>query len=283
MLSTLFLTAVSANTCQEKDLNCQEQAEENRSNKYTKPNPNAAQTERKMPSPIILNSTPADSPQALVVFLHGLGDTGEGWSMAFKQPNLRNSKIKYIFPTADQMPVTLNAGFRMNSWFDLYSLSPNTEEDTEGIKKAHDKLTTLIDEHLAQHPNLSYKNVILGGFSQGGALAFYTAFNRITIANNAENPENNLYGGVFGLSTWLPLRDHFLKDENKILKEMKNTKVFQGHGDEDAVVPFPFGQLTSKIIKQSSLESQFKSYRGMQHSSCEEEMGDVKVFIEQFV
>ena len=230
-----------------------------------------------MPNPIYLHSSPQDKPEAIVVFLHGLGDTGEGWSWGFKQNPIRNSKIKYIFPTADQMPVTLNAGFRMNSWFDLYGLSPNTEEDTEGIKAASRKLTEMVDKELAENPHLSEKNVVIGGFSQGGALALYTAFNRF----NAES--GNPYGGVIALSTWLPLRDQFLKDEGKALTEMRDTKVFQGHGEADQVVPFQFGQLTSKIIKQTSLSSEFKSYRGMQHSSCEEEMGDVKNFIDSFV
>jgi len=232
--------------------------------------------QREMPNPIILNSTPTESPKAIVVFCHGLGDTGDGWSMGFRDPSVRNKHVKYLFLTADTQPVTLNAGFPMPSWFDLYGLSPNTKEDEAGIEKASVKIIELIDKELAENPHLSEKDVILGGFSQGGGLALYAGLTRI---KNGQSP----IGGIIALSTWLPLRDQFLKDDNKVLKELKDTRVLQGHGDEDPVVPFQFGQLTSKILKQTSLSSEFKSYSGMGHSSCEQEMKDVKEFIEKFV
>ena len=189
-----------------------------------------------MPNPIILNSTPAESPKAIVVFCHGLGDTGDGWSMAFRDPSIRNKNVKYLFPTAENQPVSLNGGFKMPSWFDLYGLSPNTKEDEAGIEKASVKIIELIDKELAENPHLSEKDVILGGFSQGGGLALYAGLTRI---RNGGSP----IGGIIALSTWLPLRDQFLKDDNKVLKELRDTKVLQGHGDEDPVVPFQFGQL----------------------------------------
>lgn len=34
------------------------------------------------------------------------------------------------------MPVSLNGGFRMNAWFDIYGLTPNANQDEEGIKKS---------------------------------------------------------------------------------------------------------------------------------------------------
>lgn len=226
-----------------------------------------------MPNPIVLDSTPADKPEAIVVFCHGLGDTGDGWSWAFKDPSIRNPKVKYLFPTADTQPVSLNGGFPMPSWYDLYGLSPSTKEDEAGIKKAADKINSLINTELEKYPHLTEKNVIVGGFSQGGALAFYTGL------SNSKSP----YGAIIGLSTYLPLRDEFLKDESAKLNAVQGTKIFQAHGDDDQVVPFQFGQLTSKVIKQTSLDAVFKSYSGMGHSSCEQEMNDVKNFISQVV
>jgi hypothetical protein len=35
---------------------------------------------------------------ASVIFLHGLGDTGHGWSAAFQ--SIKKPNIKYVFPTA---------------------------------------------------------------------------------------------------------------------------------------------------------------------------------------
>lgn len=47
---------------------------------------------------------------------------------------VRPSHVKVICPTAPTMPVTLNAGFRMPSWFDLKSLDESGPEDEPGIE-----------------------------------------------------------------------------------------------------------------------------------------------------
>lgn len=238
-----------------------------------------------MANPIILDSNPKDSPKAIVVFLHGLGDTGQGWSDIFKYqlPGLKNDKVKYLFPTAEQLPVTLNGGFKMHSWYDLHGLKTDIDqylpEDTEGIEKASQKLTDLVDQELELYPNLTTKNVILSGFSQGGSVALYTAFNRSNI------DKDNLYGGVIGLSTYLPLRDSFLANDHQIIKNMKDTKVFIGHGDIDEVVPHQFGKAAFELVANFNpeIESRFETYKYLGHSCNQEEMDHVKEFIEKFV
>ena len=37
------------------------------------------------------------------------------------------------------MPVSINMGMRMPSWFDIYGLTADSKEDEVGIKKAADK------------------------------------------------------------------------------------------------------------------------------------------------
>lgn len=223
--------------------------------------------------PIILNSKDTEKPQAIVVFLHGLGDTGDGWSYGFKDPSIRDDRVKYVFPTAATIPVSLNGGFPMTAWFDIYGLSPTSKEDTAGIEKAATEMRQLIEKELISYPHLTEKNVILGGFSLGGAAALYTALSH-----------QSSYGGLIGLSTWLPMRNTFLEDKILFSRQKVNElQIFQGHGDADPVVPFQFGQLTSQIIGQAGLDSKFKSYAGMAHSSCEEEMRDMKKFIEKFL
>uniref|UniRef100_A0A3Q2YH48 Acyl-protein thioesterase 1 n=1 Tax=Hippocampus comes TaxID=109280 RepID=A0A3Q2YH48_HIPCM len=99
---------------------------------------------------------------AAVIFLHGLGDTGHGWAEAFG--GIRIPHVKYICPHAPTMPVTLNMRMSMPSWFDIYSLSPNAEEDESGIKRASDNLKTMIDQEVKN--GIPSHRIILGGFSQ---------------------------------------------------------------------------------------------------------------------
>ena len=72
--------------------------------------------------------------KGVVFFMHGLGDNGMGWTEGFASqahPNLR-----YVFPSANHMPVSLNLGMEMPSWFDIKELSENIEDRYDmGTKK----------------------------------------------------------------------------------------------------------------------------------------------------
>ncbi|EAW86746.1 lysophospholipase I, isoform CRA_d, partial [Homo sapiens] len=109
---------------------------------------------------------------AAVIFLHGLGDTGP------------------------VRPVTLNMNVAMPSWFDIIGLSPDSQEDESGIKQAAENIKALIDQEVKN--GIPSNRIILGGFSQGGALSLYTALTT-----------QQKLAGVTALSCWLPLRASF--------------------------------------------------------------------------
>merc|ERR1712212_557118 len=98
----------------------------------------------KMSAPVVVNATTKHT--ATVIFLHGLGDTAHGWASAMEAIGLPH--IKFILPTAPMMPVTLNMGMRMPSWFDMKSLNVDGDEDGAGIKKARDGIHHLIEEEV---------------------------------------------------------------------------------------------------------------------------------------
>ncbi|KOX77904.1 Acyl-protein thioesterase 1 [Melipona quadrifasciata] len=154
-------------------------------------------------SPVVIAATARHT--ATIIFFHGLGDTGHGWASSMGA--VRSPHIKVICPTAPTVPVTLNAGFRMPSWFDLRSLEPSGPEDEE--------------EPLA---------------------------------------------GVIALSAWLPLHQKFPAEAIG----NKNTPLLQCHGDCDPIVPYRWGQLTASVLKQFMTQTEFKTYRGMMHASCDE-------------
>ncbi|XP_012644732.1 acyl-protein thioesterase 1 isoform X2 [Microcebus murinus] len=190
---------------------------------------------------------------AAVIFLHGLGDTGHGWAEAFA--GIRSSHIKYICPHAPVRPVTLNMNMAMPTWFDIIGLSPDSQEDEPGIKHAAESIKALIDQEVKN--GIPSNRIILGGFSQGGALSLYTALTT-----------QQKLAGVTALSCWLPLRASF-----------------QCHGDSDPLVPMTFGSLTAEKLKTlvNPANVTFKTYEGMMHSSSQQEMMDVKQFIEKLL
>ena len=104
--------------------------------------------------------------------------------------------MKVVCPTAPTMPVSLNAGFQMPSWFDLKSLDISGPEDEDGIKAATVNVHTMIETEL--NDKITPNRIILGGFSQGGALALYSSLTYTAPL-----------AGVIGLSCWLPMHKQF--------------------------------------------------------------------------
>ena len=205
---------------------------------------------------------PTAKHTASVIFLHGLGDNGYGWSEGFEE--IKESHIKYIFPNAPEMPVSLNGGFKMPAWFDLYSLTPTGKEDEAGIKKAAEKLKELIKE---EEKHVPADRIVIGGFSQGGALSMYTA---LTLQKQL--------GGLLALSSWLPLHKAF----PQALKWNSNTQALHCHGEADPMVPFTYGKMSADLIKAfPSANYDFKTYPGLGHSSSPQEMMDVKEWLQK--
>ncbi|KAF7281146.1 acyl-protein thioesterase 1 [Rhynchophorus ferrugineus] len=211
-----------------------------------------------MGSPVVLAATAKHT--ATLIFLHGLGDTGQGWAQAMN--SIRAPFVKVICPTANTMPVTLNSGFRMPSWFDLKTLEETGPEDDEGIKSAATLIHSMIDDEIKG--GIPAERILLGGFSQGGALAIYAA---LTFTQKL--------AGVVALSCWLPLRKNFPAAK----KCPDDVPIFQCHGDCDPVVPYKWGQMTASVLKTLLKNVEFKSYRSLMHSSNDEEMRDIKAFI----
>lgn len=213
-----------------------------------------------MAHPVVVSATAKHT--ATVIFLHGLGDTGHGWAASFA--SVKIPYVKYVCPTAPTIPVTLNAGFKMPSWFDLLTLEPNGPEDVEGIKRAASTVHQLIEQE--EKNGIPSSRIFVGGFSQGGALAMYSAF-------RYEKP----LAGIIALSAWMPLNKQF----PDLVIGNRETPIIQCHGDIDPVVQYKWGAMTSELLKTFLQHHEFKTYAGMMHNSSEEEMQDVKSFILQ--
>ncbi|XP_063673171.1 acyl-protein thioesterase 1 isoform X1 [Pan troglodytes] len=195
-------------------------------------------------------------------------DYRHGWAEAFA--GIRSSHIKYICPHAPVRPVTLNMNMAMPSWFDIIGLSPDSQEDESGIKQAAENIKALIDQEVKN--GIPSNRIILGGFSQGGALSLYTA---LTMQQKL--------AGVTALSCWLPLRASF--PQGPIGGANRDISILQCHGDCDPLVPLMFGSLTVEKLKTlvNPANVTFKTYEGMMHSSCQQEMMDVKQFIDKLL
>jgi|ERR1712137_341177 len=208
--------------------------------------------------PIILK--PKENHTASVIFLHGLGDTGFGWSELFSE--IAHPNVRYIFPTAPVAPVSLNAGMEMHSWFDIKGLDTQSPQDETGINAAANTIESLVEEE--EKLGISSDRIFVGGFSQGGAASLYYGLTR-----------SKNHAGIIALSCWLPLHHHFPAK----FGGGKNTRVLQCHGTHDPLVPLTWADLSHALLKQLLPNCTLKKYNGMMHSSCDAEMREVKEFI----
>ncbi|XP_071807526.1 acyl-protein thioesterase 1-like [Asterias amurensis] len=213
-----------------------------------------------MVNPVVM--PPRGQHTASLIFLHGLGDTGHGWASVLDESRKNADHVKIICPTAPVIPVTLNM-MDMPAWFDIASLSFNENQDEAKIKESSKMLNDLIDEE--EKLGIPSNRIMIGGFSQGGAVALYTALTR-----------NRQLGGLVALSTWLPLHTTF---PQAFVGPKRDYPVIQCHGDSDNMVNLQFGAMTSALIKGFCNDYRFKKYDGLGHSSSIQELNDVNEFI----
>ncbi|KAE8145034.1 putative phospholipase [Aspergillus avenaceus] len=214
---------------------------------------------------------------ATVIMAHGLGDSGAGW-MGLAQNWRRRGmfeEVTFIFPNAPMIPITVNFGMSMPGWYDISKLGSDLDfeetlrsQDEAGIIRSRDYFNTLIKEQIDQ--GIKPSRIVLGGFSQGGAMSVFTG------VTNKEK-----LGGVFGLSCYLLLSDRI---KNYIPEDWPNKKTpfFLAHGEDDEVVKYNFGKMSSTMLENIGLEDvKFKSYSDLGHSADPQEIEDLEKFLQQ--
>jgi phospholipase/carboxylesterase len=214
---------------------------------------------------------PASKPaKAAVIFLHGLGDSGEGWSWfprLVQQSRIitNHDEINYVFPNAPNMPITANGGYVMPGWFDIFEFgNDNAKQDIAGFMKSVDIVKSLVKEQIDN--NIPPEKVIIGGFSQGAALSLATAATM-----------DYKIGGVIALSGFCPIPST-VEEHSKSANY--TTPIFQGHGTVDPLISKEWAQKTSEFYKGLGFTNySFNTYPGVAHSADEAELADVQKFI----
>jgi len=230
-----------------------------------------------MSSQVILRKAPLSVPAAArhtatVIFVHGLGDSGDGWSFAVENWRRRQrlDEVKFVFPHAPHMAMTCNMGMYMPSWYDIASIDGTPEslresEDEGGILTSQAYFHELIQKEIDS--GIPADRIVLGGFSQGGAMSIFAGLTA-----------NVKLAGIVGMSCYLVLSNKFTQLVPKP-EFNKETPIFMAHGDQDPVVRTDLGKESFEFLKKRGYNITWKEYEGMAHSACPEELDDIEAFL----
>ncbi|KAK4535968.1 hypothetical protein CDCA_CDCA06G1993 [Cyanidium caldarium] len=206
---------------------------------------------------------------SVLIWLHGLGDTAEGWAPVM--PELRLPSTRFILPTAETRSVTLNFGIEMPAWSDIFSLDERVREDEQGILESVARVSRIVEGEITQK-GLAPERVFLGGFSQGGAIALQAYL-------RSEHP----LGGFLGLSTWLAMRNKVFA---AIPGSRRSGRIALWHGDRDSIVNHAVGMRSAEQLRQSlpaTFEVSFHTVKGLDHAMDREELNEFRRTLQDWV
>ncbi|MDP1540588.1 MAG: alpha/beta hydrolase [Moraxellaceae bacterium] len=206
------------------------------------------------------------NPTLAVIWLHGLGADGNDFVPIVPELKLpADCAVRFLFPTASSIPVTINGGFVMPAWYDILSLDGDQRQvDEAGIIKSRELVRQLIAEQNAA--GIPSHRIVIAGFSQGGAIAWTTALT---------HPEP--LAGIIALSTYLPSLALIQRDLNAANVKLP---MLAAHGSHDDVVPMSMGLQARTTVEALGGQVEWQQYP-MAHAVCLEEIRHIGQWLAQ--
>jgi len=193
------------------------------------------------------NNLPVDRA---VIWLHGLGANGHDFEPVVPELGLDGKhSVRFVFPHAPAIPVTINQGYVMPAWYDIFEMSLARKIDVVQIERSAQRIRDLIAREIER--GVAPEHIVLAGFSQGGAVAYHTAL-------SYDKP----LAGLLTLSTYLATKDSLqLSDANKQLNGAIH------HGMHDNVVPEQLGRQAKDWLEAQGYQPSYHTYP-MAHQVC---------------
>lgn len=205
------------------------------------------------------------NPDATIIWLHGLGADGHDFKPIVPELGLpADAAVRFIFPHAPSLPVTINGGAVMPAWYDILEMSIERKVDEIQLRKSAQSIIDFIDNELAR--GISSERIIIAGFSQGGAVAFEVALSF---------PQK--LAGLLVMSTYFAT-----KDSISFNPVNQNIPIEIQHGEFDPVVPVSLGRASYEILTTTGYPTDLKIYP-MEHSVCPKQIGDIGRWICQIL
>jgi phospholipase/carboxylesterase len=202
------------------------------------------------------------NPIASVIWLHGLGASGDDFVPIVRELDLAGMQdIRFVFPHAPTMPVTINNGYVMRAWYDIIGADLSRREDEKGLRASQAMVEQLIAQEKAR--GIPAERIVLAGFSQGCAM---------TIQTGLRHPEK--LAGLLCLSGYVPLHTTIAEERHS---SNQATPIFMAHGRGDQVIPIIRAEQSRDLLRSLGYEVEWHEYL-MPHSVCQEEVDDISAW-----
>lgn len=208
----------------------------------------------------VIEAQTGDNPVATIVIMHGLGADGRDFVPIAEQLDLSSvGPVRFLFPSAPVMPVTINGGYVMPAWYDILGADLAKREDEAGLRQSQASIEALLAHEKSR--GIPANRIVVAGFSQGCALALMTGLRH-----------GERLAGIAGLSGYLPLADKTAAERSAASQGLP---IFLAHGSHDGVVPLPRAAASRDALTALGYPVEWHEYR-MEHSVCPEEVADLE-------
>jgi phospholipase/carboxylesterase len=203
------------------------------------------------------------APTASVLWLHGLGADGYDFVPLVRELEGNGApRLRYVFPHAPMIPVTINNGFVMRAWYDIRTADLAHREDEGGIRASQAAVEDLIEREVGR--GIGRERIVLAGFSQGAAITLQAGLRQAAPV-----------AGLVALSGYLPLAEHFAAERHPASARVP---ILMAHGRDDPVVPIARATRSRDLLVSLGYDVRWHDYP-MPHSVCAEEIEAIARFL----
>ncbi len=199
---------------------------------------------------------PETEVTATVIWMHGLGASGHDFPPVVPMLGLPEGHgIRFLFPHAPKIPVTVNGGMVMPAWYDILAMDFDRRVDEAGVRGSAEHIRGLVEREIQR--GIPAERIVLAGFSQGGAIALHLGLRY-----------PNALAGIMLLSTYMAC-DGNLDQERTPANQ--DTPIFQAHGTRDPMVLLGMGEAARDRMQALGYGVEWHTYP-MEHHVIPEEI-----------
>jgi phospholipase/carboxylesterase len=216
---------------------------------------------------LVTGAYPAGAPVASIIVLHGLGADGSDFVSLVPELDLSAvGPVRFVFPSAPVRPVSVNGGYRMRAWYDIFPPGADPavprREDEAGLRAARAQVQVLIEREVSR--GMAPGRIVLMGFSQGCAMALMAGLRA---------PQR--LAGLVALSGYLPLAAHTAAETSSASQGLS---IFMAHGTHDGVVDVSRGIASRDWLLRLGHSVNWHTYP-MEHTLCAQEVADLNTWL----